>query len=206
MPDLVNRSKHEMQNAAAIYLILRRFGDSFDEDSVFNMFDFRDQLEDALVPSLAAVHEEAATNLARINDTNLDRFKIDVKSVRWANKYSSKLAREVSRSIRDDLRRADSIDDPEEYRQRVADIFGRTRAEKIGVTETTTGISVGERSVLDEIERQTGKALLAYWQTEASGVCKICRGLRNKSESVWRRKFPFGPPAHPWCRCWLYYR
>lgn len=197
MPDLINRSKHEQQMATAAYLILRRWGEEFDDD--FNMFDFREQFEEALVPSVAGVYQDAASNMGVIHGADLERFKLDVKSVRWATKYSRKLAREVSRSIRDELEATSRIENPYEYDQRIKDIFGRTRAEKIGVTETTSGISIGERSVIDEIERQTGVGLKAYWQTEVAGVCKICKGLRNKSERIWKRKFPFGPPAHPWC-------
>lgn len=197
MPDLINRSKHEQQMATAAYLILRRWGEEFDDD--FNMFDFREQFEEALVPSLAGVYQDAASNMGVLHGADLERFKLDVKSVRWGTKYSRKLAREVSRSIRDELEAASRIENPYEYDQKIKDIFGRTRAEKIGVTETTSGISIGERSVLDEIERQTGAKLLAYWQTEVAGVCKICKGLRNKSERIWKRKFPTGPPAHPWC-------
>lgn len=206
MPDLASRTSHETAIATALLLFMGRERDSFMDGDDFDMWSFRDGMEEVLVEPLAAVHEEAATNLAGIQGLTIDRFRPDLKSVRWASKYSKKIAREVSRSIRDEVKIAGRLDDPGEFERVVNDIFGRDRAEKIGVTETTSGISIGERSVIDEVERQTGKKLIAYWQIEDYDACKICKGLNNKSESVWRRKYPFGPPSHPFCRCWCEYR
>lgn len=48
---------------------------------------------------------------------------------------------------------------------------------------------------------------IAIWQTERdSRVCKICAPLHGQDQDVWQDEFPFGPPAHPNCRCFLNYR
>lgn len=206
MPDLATRSQHEVRIATAMFLLMGNWRNDILAGDRFNVSRFADDMSDALFDPLAAVHRDASTNLATAQGVNLDRWNPDVRSDRWATRYGRQIGREVAASVRDELAIARRLRDPLEQNAEIARIFGRTRAEAVGITETTRSISSGERDVLDEIERQTGETLLAYWQTEASGVCKICRGLRNKSASVWRAIFPMGPPAHPWCRCWLEYR
>jgi hypothetical protein len=44
------------------------------------------------------------------------------------------------------------------------------------------------------------------WITEQDAkVCRICRPLHRTQRPTWSVLFPYGPPAHPWCRCWIAY-
>lgn len=82
-------------------------------------------------------------------------------------------------------------------------VFGDERAERAGTTETTGGISAGERGAQNRLARD-GMEVIAIWQTERDGrVCKVCGELDGLPEDEYSDKFPEGPPAHPRCRCWL---
>lgn len=206
MPDLASRSDHEKKTAAAILLLLRRYGRDIEDGERFAPVRFAGDMQQILVPQLAVIHADAAGGMGPYLGIDISHLDIDTISNRWAKRYGRQLSREVAASIQDELKASRGLE-PGDRADALAKTFGRDRAETIGVTETTTGISAGERSVVKEIERQTGKAILAYWETEGDGkVCKVCKGLGGKSESVWSRKFPMGPPAHPSCRCYLTWR
>lgn len=207
MPDLSSRSDHEKKAAAAIYLLLRRWGREVEDGERFAPVRFAGDLQQVLVPRLALVHADAAGSMGPHLGADLSNLDVDAISARWARRYGRQLSREVAANIQDEIRSARGLADPGEIEDALSKTFGRDRAENIGVTETTRGISAGERSVVKEIERQTGKAILAYWETERDGkVCKTCKGLGGMSETIWSRKYPMGPPAHPRCRCFLSWR
>jgi hypothetical protein len=113
-------------------------------------------------------------------------------------------------------------------------VFGRGRAESIAATETTRVISAGEwaargrlRDLLDDPRalRAPGErgaqppqtpaqlppsvfrgGLVAIWNTEGDArVCPRCGPLDQQREEVWMGDYPFGPPIHPNCRCYLSY-
>jgi len=84
--------------------------------------------------------------------------------------------------------------------------FTDNRVEKIAVTETTRSISEGEQSAREEMQRTGNREIVARWVTERDNrVCKICAPLDRKLERVWVDRFPSGPPAHPNCRCTLFF-
>jgi hypothetical protein len=104
-----------------------------------------------------------------------------------------------------------------------ASIFSQSRAVGISITEVTRAISAAEA----EARREAAKALpaedrpqrpeavgpldvpdgmVAIWWTERDGhECKVCRAFHRQPYPVWRDAFPYGPPAHPHCRCWKEY-
>lgn len=52
-----------------------------------------------------------------------------------------------------------------------------------------------------------GDGLTPVWITERDErVCPICAPLDGQPADAWRDGFPFGPPAHPKCRCHLEYQ
>lgn len=141
-------------------------------------------LDDAALRYAAARAREVA---AGIRQTTLERF---------------------SRPIEAGLRNGHTYD---YLRRRLTDaqesLFGAERAELIGVTETTAAHSAAERGVIDLHNRFTGRILLAHWVTERDErVCPICRPLDGQPEYLWRERFPWGPPAHARCRCYMDWR
>lgn len=89
----------------------------------------------------------------------------------------------------------------------MAKSFADYRATRIAATEVTRWISLGEQLAQEQVERLTGRRLIRIWHTNRDElVCPICRPLHKTSEREWVHIFPWGPPAHPECRCWKTYQ
>ncbi len=79
--------------------------------------------------------------------------------------------------------------------------YSPVRAEMIAITETTRASVEGERALVEELEKITGKKMVPIWQTQNDErVCPIC-GPRHKKEIT----DGMYPPAHPRCRCFATY-
>lgn len=140
----------------------------------------------------------------------IDERTISAASGKWSERIANDLAARGVRNTRTYLNDGGSLE--------VA--YGRERAESLSVTEITRARVAGEREVLAELERQgrialAGSGLAAaalgtvttYWRTEKDAkVCPICRPLDGTDQFRWEQDFPFGPPAHPRCRCELDYQ
>lgn len=86
---------------------------------------------------------------------------------------------------------------------RAVSIFGPDRDERIAVSETTWGITQGGEAAKARIG---GLSNEDTWFTEQDRkVCSICSPLHGTSRDNWSRFFSSGPPAHPFCRCWIQY-
>lgn len=85
-------------------------------------------------------------------------------------------------------------------------VFDDRDAEREAVNHVTDATSRGEFDARADVESRTGKRLMAYWKTEPGACKKICAPLEGQPERVWRPLFPFGPKAHPHCRCRLIWR
>lgn len=80
--------------------------------------------------------------------------------------------------------------------------FGRTRAERIAVTEVTRAAAEGER-IVERTARDAGIRLVAIWHTNRDElVCNICGPNDGKAQPEWVGVEDI-PPAHPNCRCWV---
>jgi hypothetical protein len=127
---------------------------------------------------------------------------------RWVTQRVDDFAKQWAQTSRDRFedilrtsqRQADLIEP-------TVDLFGVVRAESAGITEITGAITNGEQAAADNIEKNRGVKLAAYWQTELDDrVCTICRPLNEQPASEWESRFGSGPPAHPRCRCYLEWR
>ena len=87
--------------------------------------------------------------------------------------------------------------------ERLLQIFGPNRAQRIAVTETTAAATAGGEAA---VSQGPGLSLDDIWITERDEhVCPICKPLDRQPRSVWSLKFPLGSPAHPVCRCYIQY-
>lgn len=135
-----------------------------------------------------------------------DDVVIAAAAVDWARRYVGELIRNVTRNTQDLVRRAVSsfINTPGmtigDLTRMLEPAFGRSRAHRIAVTETTRAFTEGQRLVQQEL-RRGGLGLERVWRTSMDEVvCPICGALEDKRESEgWGYD---GPPAHPNCRCW----
>lgn len=100
----------------------------------------------------------------------------------------------------------DEWDEEGDFEEWVADrLLPSSRAENIAITETTNAITLGERTVVDEM-RRLGVDVDAVWITQRDErVCPVCGPLHSQPSSQWVEDFAYGPPAHPRCRCYLMY-
>lgn len=91
----------------------------------------------------------------------------------------------------------------QDVQNRAAEIFGPARDARLAVSETTWGISQGGEWA---IKATVGLSEDDTWYTvRDKRVCPICQPLDGRQRSAWTRLFPDGPPAHPFCRCWIQY-
>lgn len=82
------------------------------------------------------------------------------------------------------------------------EILNAGRAEGAGITETTGGLSAGQRGAGDDARTfNPGVTVTLYWRTEKDEkVCPVCKPLDGKSEA-YCESIGIGQPAHPRCRC-----
>lgn len=133
----------------------------------------------------------------------------DGSFVEWAGPYSDRLGRDIVETNRRVVQKVaevraqgGTVVDP-----RLLVLSSVDRITNISITETTRSLSAGEDSAASVYQAETGKMLIAYWNTERDErVCKICGPLDNEPSTAWRHRFGAGPPAHPRCRCRLDWR
>jgi hypothetical protein len=88
--------------------------------------------------------------------------------------------------------------------QSPAAVFGPARASRIAVTEITRSVSHAEHFAAATFQTPGQRVLTPTWHTEEDDdVCETCEPLDGKGRDIYGVRFPFGPPAHDSCRCWL---
>lgn len=196
MPDLANRSQHESELAAAVWLILSDEANQPAHD--WQAMERR--LSDAMQEPLAATFEQSAVAIWLILSDDpvipsAELVRIAGEARAWAVSTSATIAG----SLRANMQAEAAAGAPP------STTFSRGRADTVAVTETTRAASAGERSERRRFDA-AGLRTVAYWVTERdSRVCPICRPLDSQREEFWQNEFPGGPPAHPRCRCYLRY-
>ena len=79
--------------------------------------------------------------------------------------------------------------------------FGPARANMIATTEVTRAYSQAATITQEQMAAQ-GVQTTTQWVTwRDDRVCPICAPLHNRFD--YQAEFPYGPPAHVSCRCWL---
>ena len=140
-------------------------------------------------------------------------------SALWARQQSTQIATSLTARMRGQI----------EGGAEPSRVLTNGRASSVAATEVTRAISAGERAAREANARDAPRApdgppgppeptkelprslairdgLVSTWNTEEDErVCPICNPLDGLREEAWIREFPFGPPAHPQCRCWLTY-
>lgn len=132
---------------------------------------------------------------------------INRRAAQWAQSYTYDMVRGINETTRQAISRAVqqyantpgmSVDD---VAKMLEPTFGPARARMIAATETTRAYSQSAQITGDEL-RQQGVVTAQQWVTwRDDRVCPICAPLHNRFD--WQAEFPYGPPAHVSCRCWL---
>lgn len=156
-------------------------------------------LENAFLAAAEAASADAGISIAW--DT------VNVRAADWARQYSFDLVRGINDNSRTMLQQTVSsfLETPTTnaaLQEKIARVFGASRAENIAVTEITRAATEGERTAVAEIEvelRQSGLKPVAIWLTANDSLtCPVC-GPRNGKRQGDGWEVP--PPAHPRCRC-----
>jgi hypothetical protein len=162
-----------------------------------------------LRPQLEAMARDAMLGYATEVGVSFEWGLVAERAAAWAEQYAGELVRGIVDTTRDLLRRkvAEFIRTPGrtvgDLRADLAPHFGEVRAQMIAVTETTRAYAQGTLFYQQALA-EAGVKMERVWRTSADeAVCvAICVPLNGKPESVWRDRFPDGPPAHVNCRCW----
>lgn len=125
----------------------------------------------------------------------------------WARDYSFGVVRGINETTRQAISNAVqqyastpgmTVDD---VARMLEPTFGKRRASTIATTEITRAYSQAAQIAQQELAGR-GVIVQSQWVTwRDDRVCPICAPLHNSFE--WAAEFPYGPPAHPNCRCWL---
>lgn len=123
---------------------------------------------------------EQASRMANAVVQNVYDVYISWKAAIASGADSQKIASELERSVSDQ------------------------RAENIAVTETTRAFETGKEAAVTEFEKKYSIEVRRIWNTKQDErVCPICEPLNQTERSFWSVPFPKGPPAHPFCRCFV---
>ncbi|MFA5262192.1 MAG: GNAT family N-acetyltransferase [Opitutaceae bacterium] len=198
MPDLKDRKKRELELAAILLLLFRRYEKQLPS---IDWAAFRADLQAEIAKKLSGTYEASFDRLTDHIDVDLkDASK---KAGDWAERYSRELAKQIVANTKAAVSEKKADGAEADY----APQFGEDRAEKIAITETTRAKTAGEYGaigtavVLGEIDAPD-----VIWVTARDDrVCPVCRPLNGTSRDVWGRVSITGPPAHPRCRCELRY-
>lgn len=125
----------------------------------------------------------------------------------WAQSYSFELVRGINETTRRAIGDAVSAYarmpgmTEQDVARMLEPVFGQARARSIAATEITRAYSHAAQVTQTELERQ-GIQTAQQWVTwRDDRVCPLCAPMHNTFD--WRATYPYGPPAHVSCRCWL---
>ena len=198
MPDYKQREGWEKSQAATVFVLLQKWltrvrsgADAWDRAS------FIEDGVELLSPAIVRPY-------ARSSQTLADKYKLtlpaSMKPGKWAERFAKQFTRELATNVAADLRGLGK----HATREDVELIFNRDRARRAGATAVTQAISAGEIDAAVFIEKTKGSKLQVRWQRDrSSNTCKVCWRLNGKLSSYFTIEFPMGPPAHPYCRCYL---
>lgn len=153
-------------------------------------------------PEIQKLAVEAAQYEMDTARLGVDWTLVAEEAVSFAERHSYDLVREINDTTREALQRHVPAYFQEQgrtlgdLRNDLEPFFGRTRAERIAVTEVTRAAAEGERAAVAVAER-VGYHMVPIWHTNNDElVCEICAPLDGTETTEM-------PPAHPNCRCWI---
>jgi hypothetical protein len=212
VPELRTRKRNEDAFVAALQDAWLPFLDTLDNPSRFDFDAFERDSFAALLPPLADTYRDAADNFIDLvdglNGYTLDPSQIEDMARQWAHDHASDLAGELTKTTRDRFAaiNREEFDSTDDQLAALLEVFGLTRLENIGITETTGAITAGELGIASEFADETGLQLIPIWHTaEDDLVCEICEPLNDTGVEIYGLVSSTGPPAHPRCRCDLTY-
>lgn len=215
MPDLADRAKRERETEMAVWLLFQQQYESLSSNPAAAPWSvWRDQTADVLVDPLTATYMQAYRALAAEKGIDKTDQEVLELAAAWAVLHAQQVASGIVTNSQEMSRQAiaRAAQSGEELATALEGTFARSRAEAIGITETTTAKSAAEQALMSERNRRLAVEVLVsgeepkvevpFWITERDArVCPICAPLHGKPEWDWPLEQRDGPPAHPRCRC-----
>jgi hypothetical protein len=180
--------------------------------------DWREELQ----PELERVFIDMAADFLSGQTIGVDWALMNKAAADWARAYTFDLVKGIQANTRAALQSkvGQFFETPTtlgSLRESIAPLFGPERAEMIAITEITRAATMGESAAVNLLAEQ-GVNMEAVWHTSNDEiVCYLCGPANGKSETdairaepyngmTWQTLYPYGPPAHPRCRCVLGHR
>lgn len=175
---------------------------------------FANAIKAVLLPIFVSIYVEQAMRASADLELPLDPAEIGAQAVEWATGHVNKLSGELlatTKKIVDRVRIAIAESPETEDRDDIAILllpaFSVSRAHAIALTETTVVHNTAVVDVnrfIESLLAIAGVVSILVWHTrEDERVCPICAPLDLRRFDAWGADYPFGPPAHVNCRCWL---
>jgi hypothetical protein len=177
--------------------------------------DWREQLQ----PELERVFIDMAAEFLGGQTIGVDWALMNKAASDWARAYTFDLVKGIQANTRLALQSKVGawFETPTtlgSLRDSLEPLFGPVRSEMIAITEITRAATMGEAAAVNLLAEQ-GVNMEAVWHTSNDEiVCPLCGPANGKSETdairadpyygaTWKDLYPYGPPAHPRCRCVL---
>jgi SPP1 gp7 family putative phage head morphogenesis protein len=163
----------------------------------------------ALYPQvLDAAKRGAANALPGGAGVAIDWRLVNKDVVAWAGRYTAELVKGITATTKAAAQAAiaawiESGEPLPTLLKALEPIFGKARADMIGITEVTRAFAEGNRRVWTDV----GASGMTWMTAQDEIVCDICGELAAKTVAIdgefQQADFAGIPPAHPRCRCYL---
>jgi len=177
---------------------------------------------EALQPELERVYLDMASEFLSGQTVGVDWALMNKAASDWARSYSFELVKGINSNTAAALQSkvGQFFETPttlDSLRKSIAPLYGPGRAEMIAITEVTRASTMGEAAAVNLLAEQ-GVVMEAIWHTSNDEiVCFLCGPANGKGEDetnredpyngqTWKDFYPYGPPAHPRCRCAMGHR
>ncbi len=208
--DFDYQTEAENQLAGSIGLVLTDYWDkavrSLRGGDAFHYDQMGQELTAALAPALIRAAVEQVQREAADMTIGFDPAEVSREASDWADTYIPGLVAgllDTTRGVIDQttvrMQALSTLTD-EQIRTLLASGFDESRAESIGVSETTRALAIGVAIYQTMLQRVRVRTRLHYHAAHDERTCPICSASDGKRED----EVGFvHPPQHASCRCWL---
>lgn len=216
MPSLTDRPQFESSIVAALVPIFQaQYERSLAALSLSTIpyAEFQTALQQAMSQQLFNVFTAAGAALIIGNALAISDGAFDTRSREWSDGFSRKLAAQV---VETSQRMTGEIwqlahGDREKIEQGLQLVYlSEARLNTIAATEVTRAVSMSEHTAIFFFRHDERPRLVAIWRTQEDAfgipdedVCEFCAPFDRHGRELWGARYPFGPPAHPACRCFM---